>query len=424
MMFFSEINVGGLGAVLDTQSSTINLTIPPCDSMALYGLTTMGFPGGTFYLRIIADSANNMEQTLGCVVHFSLGCPSQSPYDIVPAAPWSNLGDTVLCTGDPIFVRINGYNPSSSFMYFIDGNSFPPNNPPAMLGIYWTSTGIHQLTLQETHIGCDGPLSNPMTVYVTEAPQTVMLGPDTICINDTADYLVQFYNATYYDWFSSFSGSIVDTGNNEISILMDSVGLFTVSVNALNKCGNSSTSLDISVVDEIGVEILGDSMGCEGDSLLLSTLGHGSLTWNSTITGPSFEDVFTLNEDLIILESVNHCTFYDTLILTIIPTSLLGFRNDTTIFAGEQISLFSNLPGSYTWSPTTALNCSDCSNVIASPMEDITYALTIDTLGVLVGDEITIYVEVAGEVFMPNLFTPNADGLNDVLEILETVLIT
>ena len=50
-------------------------------------------------------------------------------------------------------------------------------------------------------------------------------------------------------------------------------------------------------------------------------------------------------------------------------------------------------------------------------MEDITYALTIDTLGCISYDEITIYVEVAGEVFVPNLFTPNADGLNDVLEI-------
>lgn len=418
MMFFSEINVGGLGAVLDTQSATINLTIPPCDSMALYGLTTMGFPGGSFYLRIIADSANNMEQTLGCVVHFSLGCPAQDPYDLVPASPWSNLGDTVLCTGDPIFVRINGYNPSSSFMYFIDGNSFPPNNPPAMLGIYWTSTGVHQLTLQETHIGCDGPLSNPMTIYVTEAPQTVMLGPDTICVNDTADYLVQFYNATYYDWFSTFSGSIVDTGNNEISVLMDSVGLFTVSVNALNKCGNSSTSIDIAVVDEIGVEILGDSLGCEGDSLWLTTLGHGGLTWNNSITGNSFDDVFTLNEDLIILESVNHCgTFYDTLGLTIIPTSLLDLGNDTTIFAGEQISLFSNLPGTYLWFPNTALSCNDCNNVIANPIEDITYSLTIDTMGCISYDEISIYVEVAGDIFVPNLFTPNADGINDFLEI-------
>ena len=418
MMTFSEINTGGLGAVLDTQSSVINLHIPPCDSLAMYGLTSMGFPGGAFYLRLVADSANNMEQTLGCVVHFSLGCPSQIPYDIVPAFPWSVPGDTVLCTGDPIFARIYGYNPSSSFMYFIDGSAFPPNNPPVMLGIYWTSTGIHQITLQETHMGCDGPLSNPLTIYVTEAPQTVMLGPDTLCIGDTADYLVQFYNATYYNWDNSLPGSIVDTGNNEISVLMDSLGTFTISVNALNLCGNSNTSIDVTVVDERDVFIFGDSIGCEGDSLFLLAEGFGTITWNGLISGPSYDDIFTLYEDTMIVEAINHCgTFYDTLVLSIIPTSLLDLGSDTTIFAGQQVELSSNLPGNYTWSPSTALNCTDCNEVIASPLEDITYTLIIDTAGCKSHDTLTIYVEVAGDIFVPNLFTPNDDGFNDVLEI-------
>ena len=46
-------------------------------------------------MRIIADSVNDMEQSLGCVVHLSLGCPGQTPYNIVPAFPWSTLSDTV-----------------------------------------------------------------------------------------------------------------------------------------------------------------------------------------------------------------------------------------------------------------------------------------------------------------------------------------
>ena len=417
-MSFSRVDIGGLGATIDTQSTTLNLTIPPCDSLAMYGLTTMGFPGGTFYMRIIADSVNDMEQSLGCVVHLSLGCPGQTPYNIVPAFPWSTLSDTVLCVGDPIFVRINGYNPSSSFMYFIDGNSFPPNNPPVMLGIYWTSTGIHELTLQETHIGCDGPLSNPLMVYVTEAPQTVMLGPDTICINDTADYLVQFYNATYYDWNTSYAGSIVDTGNNEISVLMDSAGTFTISVFALNTCGNSNTSINVEVVDHIGVSIVGDSLGCEGDSLLLNADGFGSFSWQNIQTGPSYMDLFTLYEDTVILTAQNHCgTFYDTLGLIVIPTSLLDLGPDTTIYVGQQIELSSNLPGNYLWSPSNYLDCIDCALVTASPTEDITYSLTIDTLGCISYDDILIKVELAGDIFVPNLFTPNDDGLNDVLAI-------
>ena len=418
MMSFSAFNTGGIGAVLDTQSATINLHIPPCDSLAYYGLTSMGFPGGAFYLRIVADSASNMEQSLGCVVHFSLGCPSQTPFDLVPAFPWSTYADTVLCVGDPIFVRVNNYNPSSSFMYYIDGNAFPPNNPPAMLGIYWTSPGLHVLTLEESHIGCTGPPSNPMDVYVIQAPQTVMLGPDTVCIGDTADFLVQFYNATYYDWNTSSAGGIIDTGNNEISVLFDSTGTFNINVNALNQCGNSSNSVDITVVDQFKLGVFGDTMGCEGDSLILTADGFGQFSWDSIVNGIKYENIFSLNQDSILLVADNFCgQIVDTVRLVVIPTSLLDLGPDTTIFAGENISFSSNLPGIYQWSPTYGIDCSDCASVTFSPEETTTFVLQIDTIGCISRDEIIINVEVSGNISVPNLFTPNGDGVNDLLEI-------
>ena len=91
-------------------------------------------------------------------------------------------------------------------------------------------------------MGCVGPLSIPFNVYVIDAPQTIIIGSDTSCIGDTLDYLVQFYNGTYYDWDPSIGGTLIDTGNNEISILWDSLGVFNIEIEALNKCGNSTNS--------------------------------------------------------------------------------------------------------------------------------------------------------------------------------------
>ena len=87
-----------------------------------------------------------------------------------------------------------------------------PNNPPVMLGIYWTSTGIHELTLQETHIGCDGPLSNPLMVYVTELHKLLCLVqiPYVLMIQQTIwfNFIMQLIMIGIHH----IQKSIVDTG--------------------------------------------------------------------------------------------------------------------------------------------------------------------------------------------------------------------
>jgi gliding motility-associated-like protein len=418
MMSFAQINLGGLGATIDTSSATLVLTIPPCDSLAALGLTSMGFPGGAFYMRITADNSSQMEQSLGCVVHLSIGCPNQTPYTIQPAFPFSTLDDTLLCVGNPIFMNVSPYNPSSEFNYYINGSSMAPNNPPVMLGVYWTTNSVNTIEIEETSFGCVGPLSIPFNVYVIDAPQTIIIGSDTSCIGDTLDYLVQFYNGTYYDWDPSIGGTLIDTGNNEISILWDSLGVFNIEIEALNKCGNSTNSLEVSVIDQRGLSILGDTIGCEGDSLYLIADGEGSFSWENGEVDDSVSSTFQLNDTLTYVQVSNHCgVYYDTVNLVAIPTSLLELGSDTTIFAGESVALNALGGGSYYWTPSNYLSCTNCSNPVASPLETTTYFVVVDTLGCISEDDITVNVEISGDVYVPNLFSPNNDGINDFLGI-------
>lgn len=72
------------------------------------------------------------------------------------------------------------------------------------------------------------------------------------------------------------------------------------------------------------------------------------------------------------------------------------------------------VPATYSWSPADGLDCTDCAQVSATPIETTTYTVTItDTSGCVQEGQVAVVVKNGYEVFMPNAFSPNGDGLND-----------
>jgi gliding motility-associated-like protein len=112
---------------------------------------------------------------------------------------------------------------------------------------------------------------------------------------------------------------------------------------------------------------------------------------------------------------------YDTVLITVLPKVKASAGNDTMIVAGQPLHLTGSGGENYEWSPPTGLSNTFVSNPVSmlpSSLDSIRYKVYVTNLqGCL--DSATVLVKIFKtnpRIFVPTGFTPNGDGLNDVLK--------
>lgn len=103
------------------------------------------------------------------------------------------------------------------------------------------------------------------------------------------------------------------------------------------------------------------------------------------------------------------------------PVLTVELGPNMEITLGESVVLSPDVSApvtQYIWTNTATLNCGDCPSPIAQPTESTLYSLTVSNDGGCEAtDEILISVKGNVDIFHPNAFSPNNDGINDVFTL-------
>ena len=219
-------------------------------------------------------------------------------------------------------------------------------------------------------------------------------------------------DATGYTW---------STGAQTPSLSVAAPGTYIVTVTG----AGCSVGKDTIVVSPFTVAAGEDQIVCRGDTVQLSAVGTGVLSWSppnlvsdASILSPFFTGDNN-NTTLVITANSNGCTVRDSVdLLFIDQPPVVITPGDTTIFVGTSAQLSITGTGTIAWSPTAGLSCVDCANPIATPDTTTTYTLIrTNEAGCSNSNSIKITVVPPDcTPKIPNAFTPNNDTVNDGFE--------
>ncbi len=225
-----------------------------------------------------------------------------------------------------------------------------------------------------------------------------------------------------YEWMN---------GANQNLLTGLSYGKFTVTVTDAIGC-SSIGQIEMGQIEAPEVNnIIINKADCEGDNgtaeiIMFDSTMNYTFEWlnsnETTVSLSNHAENLQTGVYSVIISNEYGCTTSEYVIIDQISSIQVSVNEDVQLTLGEsiQIETIVNSTGNvtYSWSQSEGANCSGCPNPVLSPLETSVYTVTVtNEFGCTATDDIKIYVEPKRDVYIPNAFTPNNDGVNDYFTV-------
>lgn len=322
---------------------------------------------------------------------------------------------------------------------FGDGNLVTTKNKDTAHLYITAGSFLPRLIISDSG-NCILPFTGADTVFVRGA--NVKFGVDRTLFCDSGT--VHFTDSTtsnekivQYNW--SFGDGSFSASQNPVHTYLGS-GLYPVSLitTSSSLCRDTATlSTRIKIVQSPAISILGDSVLCQNEKLL----NTGTYLRSDTSAVQWFWQFPNGNTSVLMLPPAQRYTLPGNFVISAVAVNSSGCIDSAsknihvnplpvitgpatlTSLVGTPIPIqpmtYSSNVVRYVWTPSTGLSCTTCPQPVARPNFNTLYTVTAtDSNGCRNAATVQVIVLCKNaNVFVPNTFSPNGDGSNDVFYV-------